>query len=92
MALNRILGKLDQTEKIAEGAIQELVKQNAKLIVLDEKLNKIETLNKRTGKYVKSLGKAIVTDKLHLFLSLFIVLNLILLIVIVATGWNEFFP
>jgi hypothetical protein len=57
-------------------------------MVLDEKLNKIEGLNKRTDKHLRSFGRAIVSDKLHLFLAICVCANLIFLIVIVATSWN----
>jgi len=61
-------------------------------MVLDEKLNKIEGVNKRTDKYLRSLGRGLAADKLHLFMALCICGNLILLIVMVATSWNKFFP
>jgi hypothetical protein len=57
-------------------------------MVLDEKLNTLEGLNKRTDKYLRSLGRAIVTDKLHLFLTVCVCANLLFLIVIVATSWK----
>ena len=56
---------------------------------LDEKLNTIESLNKRTGKYLTRLGRAMASDWLHLGLVIGIVINLIVLITIVALYWQE---
>jgi hypothetical protein len=58
---------------------------------LDEQLNEIDGLSKRTDKYVRQLGRSLMNDKLHMFLSACICLNLIVLIVVVATGWRDFF-
>ena len=91
-AVERIQSKLVETENIANASAMELKRQNEKLMVLDEKLNTLEGLSKRTDKYLRGLGKAIVTDKLHLFLSICLCGNLIFLIVIVATSWSTFFP
>lgn len=91
-AVERIQSKLVDTENIAIASALELKRQNEKLMVLDEKLNKIEGVNKRTDKYLRSLGRGLVADKLHLFMAICICANLILLIVLVATGWKQFFP
>jgi hypothetical protein len=91
-ALNRIKSKNADIEQIGVETTAELRRQNEKLMILDEKLNEIESLNKRTDKYVRNLGKALINDKLHLYLSIGIVINLIVLIVIVAEGWDDLFP
>jgi len=90
--VERIQGKLQETETIAISSAMELKRQNEKLMILDEKLNQIDGLNKRTDKYLRSLGRGIVADKLHLFMAVCICANLILLIVLVATSWKQFFP
>ena len=38
------------------------------------------------------LGKAITSDCLHMGLSIGIIVNLIALIAIVSSGWDEMFP
>jgi len=79
-------------EEIGNASALELKRQNEKMMILDEKLNTLEGLSKRTDKYLRGLGRAIVTDKLHLFLSVCVCANLVLLIVIVVTDWKVFFP
>ena len=56
-AVERIQSKLVTTEAIANAANLELRSQNEKLMKLDEKLNEIEGLSKRTDKYVRTLGR-----------------------------------
>ena len=56
-AVERIQSKLVTTEAIANAANLELRSQNEKLMRLDEKLNEIEGLSKRTDKYVRTLGR-----------------------------------
>ena len=56
---------------------------------LDEKCNKMEGLNNRTSKYLRSLGAGIASDWLHLMLVIGIVLNLILMAVLVGLSWKE---
>jgi|688.fasta_scaffold742909_2 hypothetical protein len=63
--------------------------QNQKLMKLDEKLNKIESLNKRTSKFLRTLGASMAADWLHLTLVILIVVNLIFLIILVAVFWDE---
>jgi len=81
----RINETLVKTEEVAIWTKEELQKQNAKLMIIDESLNRVESLSVRLGQMSKRLRKSIQADKLHCFLSLCICLNLILLIVLLFT-------
>ena len=56
---------------------------------LDEKCNKMESLNARTSKYLRHLGTGIASDWLHLLLVIGIVANLIFMTVLVGLSWKE---
>lgn len=71
----RIINMLADCQDIAVNSKEELAKQTAKLMVIDEQLNKIEGTTKRTGAFVKRLRKGMMADKLHCCLSVYIFLN-----------------
>ena len=79
----RIINILSDCSDLAVNSKEELAKQTAKLMVIDESLNKLDSTTKRAQKYVKRLRIGVMGDKLHLCLSLYICLNCILLIVLV---------
>jgi hypothetical protein len=69
---------------IAVNSKEELAKQTAKLMVIDESLNTLESRTKRTEKFIKRLRIGVAGDKLHLCLSFYICLNCILFIVLLV--------
>ena len=75
---------LEECSDIAVNSKEELAKQTQKLMVIDERLNKLDGTTKRTGNYVRRLRRGLMADKLHLCLSFFICLNCILLIVLLV--------
>lgn len=74
----RIINMLAECQDIAVNSKEELAKQTAKLMVIDEQLNKVESATKRTGAYVKRLRKGMMADRLHCCLSVYIFLNCVL--------------
>lgn len=75
---------LADCQDIAVASKEELAKQTAKLMVIDEQLNKIEGATGRTGQVVKRLRKGMMADKLHCCLSLYIFLNCVLFVVLMV--------
>ena len=81
----RVNDELFKAEEVAIWTKEELHKQNAKLMVIDEQLNKIDSVTERLKKATIRLRRAIVTDKLHCFCVIMIILNFILLCVLLFT-------
>jgi hypothetical protein len=73
---------LAECSDIAVNSKEELAKQTAKLMVIDESLNKIEATSSRTQKYVRRLRMGMMGDKLHCCLCIYILLNFALLVVL----------
>ena len=75
---------LAECSDIAVNSKEELAKQTAKLMVIDESLNKIEGTGKRAEKYIRRLRMGMMGDKLHCCLCCYICLNFILLVVLLV--------
>ena len=56
---------------------------------LNQKCNKMDSMNKRGWKYMRSLGAGIASDCFHLIMVVLIVLNLLLLGVLVIISWKD---
>jgi hypothetical protein len=80
----RIINMLSDCQDIAVNSKEELAKQTAKLMVIDEQLNKIESATKRTTQVVKRLRKGMMADKLHCCLGIYIFLNCVLFVALLV--------
>lgn len=75
---------LADCQDIAVNSKEELAKQTAKLMVIDEQLNKIESATSRTNQVVKRLRKGMMADKLHCCLGIYIFLNCVLFVALLV--------
>ena len=88
LALSRIeaarAGEAGKGFAVVANEVKELAKQTAKLMVIDEQLNKIESATKRTTQVVKRLRKGMMADKLHCCLGIYIFLNCVLFVALLV--------